>query len=1121
MAIDFKKFFKSIGIKSFQDLAKVSAITGVNAQELSRHLLTLDKSFGITGPAADKFMGSFVSYGKEIGDVGKGLSGMDTILETMGEHAAIVSGGKKLKAEELNKFAVSTVNFSRALYKVTGDAEGAQKAAIELGKDIITSRKDFNNLFAGTAKDVSQFTLSLGIAEGDIGKAFKDMKKGPAEFTAGLVKMYQEVKNNKALSPQEIAQRTNFIRGQLEGVYKGNTATVMKMLENGDDVTLKMLSATDGAKDSLTKLGKEYKTGYTLADRYNLATDRFVKSFRDIGRSEATKFVAGATVEFGKLNKQLADMAADKTSTMGKVITKMSEIHQLGGLALLPQTIRPMAAAFGTLAQAMMPTVQALGSFGISVKDLFSPVGLLIAAVGSLGTWFLSLKVAGKSTAESFNIMADGITGFFKDIPGLIDRGLAWIDSFFDSLDDDISDAVGKVDWGQKWKDMFDAASAAFSKIGDVLSKLATAIWQGLGSGFDPNKQVAKTGLEKIGQKIGQGLRKAWDWVVDFAKKEIFPRIAMFANGLYGALTDAVDPSKSDNGYYSVGATIGGALKGIWHDYIAPAGEFVWKQIKNLFSGFWSSLWGNPIDEASGAAGVAGGVIGGAINSAIDVAWGAVMGVVANNPGYLMILAGMAGLSAGAALGPWGAIIGGLAGVAFGGAFAIYAGGASAEALGNSMADDVLKSLDIASSKMEGQGKAKVSGVIKNIFAEGGNIQAMGDNFQQAMATFDNWSSAMMKDSDKKIAAAKNAGDDFKANKLATDAADTKIYLSNIDKVVSGYSNIYHVSNAKALSDLSEAMNDGTFLAKAASLKYVGALKDIETTSDAMGKKSAQSVKDFASNFVESFNDIKNNGIGVSDTLKTIGSQADEYKNKAAAFLGLGVTKSQPKKAAKEKVKSESKAMELMSKADADKYFSEPVFKKALQDAAKNLDAPVRKTVEEVLGYAFGNAYDKIKKSTKKFTMELISGDGGFTKLVDDIKNKLTTMWDTIVSKMKDGVAAIKSNVLEVSNSLATMIGSMEVVGFGKSITAEYKGGSSSEGPAELPEGTDENTSILYNAIHKPDWYLDYRGTFLSEMMALRTSVNNVNDALKAKGGITGGMNTSGSKTGAKTNKSS
>lgn len=484
------KYLGAMGIKSAAELAKFTAVTGVSGDMLSDVARQMGTQFKMTDEQIKAVTSSFTQAGQAMGNVGGTLQDMPKMMEQI-QRRAVTMGGA-LDPDELAKYAQSTAALAAGFYKMGNSEEKAREMALGMSDTMIKARENFSGLFAGTEQELGPFVEGLGIATGDVQNAFQAMKQGPDEFMSGMAQMVLQSKKAGKFN----AAQFNLMQGQLQKVFGDSTPAVMQFLTTADDATLEMMGTIKKADKSLGKLADEgFSTGRTLEDSFGLMKDQFIMSFRDIGRSSAEDFVKKTGEQFKIFNDQMKGIVS-KGGPLAAVVTKFSEIHQIGAMALLPQTLRPLAAVFGTMAKELGPVLGVLGSLGFRLNMLASPATIILAAFALLAGWFVKLRLEGKSTGDAFKIMAVKITETAQKLWLVAKK---WVGKLFEYL--------ASVDWVGVFSKIFDALVFVWKTAGSLLRKI-------------PWAKIFKGALKVVGNILewvaSEGFRKALVNVFDF-----------------------------------------------------------------------------------------------------------------------------------------------------------------------------------------------------------------------------------------------------------------------------------------------------------------------------------------------------------------------------------------------------------------------------------------------------------------------------------------------------------------------------------------------------------------------------------------------------------------------------
>jgi len=509
---DSMEEMRAVGISSAASLAKLAEVSGVNAKEFSLMLKNMSK-MGLAGDQIKNVVGSFTAMGRVTGDVGGALGALPEILEHIGKQLAITGG--EMDPKRMAEFAAQTAGLAAGLGKMGLSADKARGTAMELAGSIVEAQEHFYNLTAGTAEDLPALAKELAISTGQITGSFEMMRSGPQGFVEGLMNISKEVK----ASGGNVEEFTKFLRARLKQAGIGGIDPLINLMTQADDTIFAAMKTTEKATDSVGKLGEEgHTTGRTLQEAFEMAQQQMETSFRSIGNARQ-KFVRDSVKEFGRVAQSLKAIAA-KGGPMGEMVTLMSDMHSLGSLALLPETLRPMAAVLGTILQQIGPIIAGFGALVMFFPKMMLYLGPVVAILGFFTTQLLAARMETDSWAEAF-------TKAGENIKAKLSKWGGWITGFFDKVGEAIPNALDKVstlfsDWLDR---LLETGVGGQSRLLDSFLNFAKSIGKNLG-------KVGKAFL-KFGAAITGALAKAAetiDWADFF--QTLFASIGRAVSGV-------------------------------------------------------------------------------------------------------------------------------------------------------------------------------------------------------------------------------------------------------------------------------------------------------------------------------------------------------------------------------------------------------------------------------------------------------------------------------------------------------------------------------------------------------------------------------------------------------------
>lgn len=580
----------AMGFKSAKEVAKFSSAFGVSADLLRNSGRRMRKEFKMGDEQINQLIGSWTKMGQETGDVGKALNEMPQLLDQLSRSASTM--GQKLDPQELADYGAGMAALAAGFFQVYEDADKAREAAFTISETMISAKEDFHSMFAGTKDDISGFHKALGIATGDIGKAFKTMTQGPDQFIAGVAGMVQQAKR----ADKDIDFR--MLRGQLESVFGADKAAqLVNFFRVADDSILGMMKDVKKAPADLGKMAKEgFRSGRTLAESFELTKDRFIVSFRAISRTHAREFVKETGKEFGKFTKRLKELSA-KGGPMGMLVDKMSEMHQLGALALIPKTLRPMATVFGEMASQLTPAATAMGALGFRLKMLANPFLLVAAAAGGLYALFRSNKKTIENASTAYAQQEKTLKKLNKSLSRRRKGTLAYqkVAEKIEELETRMADTRKYVQVSKNYKMQTEAVKTLQDRLGkynkdsEKGKKIAAQLEQAEKKLAKTRELIAGEARQKTIAQIESAIQNAIVKIGLVGKalfekmKEWWPLVEDFIIGMWDSLILGVDPTKGGKDPATQwGLKLGAALR---HGLRVAADAVV-----KYFKGWWSNI---------------------------------------------------------------------------------------------------------------------------------------------------------------------------------------------------------------------------------------------------------------------------------------------------------------------------------------------------------------------------------------------------------------------------------------------------------------------------------------------------------------------------------------------------
>lgn len=568
------KALKAVGITSAKSAVQVAEVYNIDPDQFGNQLTTLQTEFGFTGKELNNLVGSMVAFGKSTGNVKGSLEKMPEMIEMLRKRTHAL--GKELSGSELAEYATQTQALAAGFYAITQDEGEAQKQAMAVADALIQADTNLGGIFAGTQVDLSDMMKGLGIATGSLDNTFKLLKKGPQGFVQGMAEMVAASGGWGKMTGEQV----NFVHKQLSDALGEDSANQMvTFFEKADVATLKAMADVKDATVNLGKMGKEgHSTGITLQESFERMQQGFITTFRKVGRKEARAFVKDTGEQFKAFNKTIARVA-EEGGPLGAIVTKFSEMHQIGALALLPETLRPMAAIFGTMLGEATPLIGAMGSLGLRFSHLTNPLTLAVAGFGLLA-W--SMKAAEKQALKTDKV-------FIKESKNLvalekIQKRLQKQGKNTQQLDAQILAQRTKVASVEK-----NVIIAAKEKNRKQLASVTKGIIEKVGVFFSALPEIFRgvwATVEEMWPEIGPPIYRALVQAFEWVKAVAWPAAKAFIKGVWNGVVDGVDPAMEK--------TVGGQLGAKFGNILREGLIFAYGAVRTYLKEWWSrmgSIW--------------------------------------------------------------------------------------------------------------------------------------------------------------------------------------------------------------------------------------------------------------------------------------------------------------------------------------------------------------------------------------------------------------------------------------------------------------------------------------------------------------------------------------------------
>lgn len=411
--------FRAVGIASANMLARFSAVTGASSDLMRNSLLQARREFGMNDEQLQTLMHSTVAMGRFTGDVTGALNGMTETMQHLRQAAA--QSGVELTAERMRQFTLGTNRAAAALFVFSQNSDDARQGANQIASSLLGAERQIQGLLAGTQDDLPALASELGIATGDIQRSFQLMQSGPDGFMSGLTQMVGAARATGRPMGAAMNQLLQRLTGAMDeqGANRIMTFVQQSMAQGTAGVDRAM--AQMGERQNLRAMAAAHATGRTMQEEFERMNEQFTMSFRGLSRRAVGPFMRDTQTAFTQFNASLRAVVQDG-GPLGQLVERLSLVHQMGAVALLPPDARPFAAVFGSVANSMAPAVSALGSMGFRLGMLLNPMSLIAVAVGFVAVQFGALFLKTKNAGKAFVLLQERITTFTSSAVAFIER---------------------------------------------------------------------------------------------------------------------------------------------------------------------------------------------------------------------------------------------------------------------------------------------------------------------------------------------------------------------------------------------------------------------------------------------------------------------------------------------------------------------------------------------------------------------------------------------------------------------------------------------------------------------------------------------------------------------------
>lgn len=469
-----QKEFQALGIKTASQAAKMAESLGMDPQALAGALRKATQQFGMTADQAAQLTSSLREMGADGGVASEMVMQLGDVLDSAS--GATDQFGELLKGDALQQYAMGIVTAGAGLYTFTQDSKQAMDISKSLAKRMQEAGDEWNSMMSGAGgsfPEMNKMMMRFGL---NVDDTFKMMASSPDGLVRGLAQLQKGMKDS-GMTQQEYMTEVGRLRPYLTKALGDKAAAdlVLRMGQNWEasgDAMLATMDRVRGAKADFGKLADEaHSTGRTLQEEFDRMKEAGVMGFRAIGREAAVSFVKDTGEAFKQFNKQLKTVAK-KGGFLGSIVTKLSEMHQIGAYALIPKTLRPMAVLFGEISSQVLPLVGSLAPLVGGLAPLFvgmggpmmavtAAAGLMIVPLTLVGLRLGQLMMEGKTFSQALDQLGKDIQSFANTALDKLGKGVDYVYNQFN-----------KVDWKALFGKIFTAIKAVFTGDFDLLGSL-------------------------------------------------------------------------------------------------------------------------------------------------------------------------------------------------------------------------------------------------------------------------------------------------------------------------------------------------------------------------------------------------------------------------------------------------------------------------------------------------------------------------------------------------------------------------------------------------------------------------------------------------------------------------
>lgn len=560
--VDIVKVMGAKGMKgAIQDLIRVTAVYGIEGEQLSLVMSGLIKGFDFTEDGVRGLYDSVAALGKMFNMGNEAIAATPAIFESLNQELA--DFGRRAKPKDIEKLTTSIVALGGGLKEALGmPAESALELARSVFTTVMGERKNIMNMFRGVDGEMGDFARQLTETGGSVEGMFQMIQGDPLKFMETLREMGKQAQatgGTTGIAFQRLNATINSTLGpNVAFAVQGNWDKV-------SDTMAKIPTTLQNAEGAFVDTAKTaHKTGLTTQEGWDRMMESMRSKLMKISGPVRKQWVKSMRKGFGSTIGIIQKMAGDegpdgKPSAMSQFVQKLLLAKDVGVSAFFPM-LGKMSTLFGGIATSMFPAMTALGSMGIS----FGKLGRMAFAGGGLFVLFQLLKNGPEEVLAGIKNMWSTLRAFVKEIAPGVDKVLGVVEEFFTTLSkgEGLTKAFKNLFANINWDSIKDSLVSGFKTVmgwvrqipvGDILVGVKGLFEKVMG-------WIQKIDFQKIFGALSRAIASVpWGKVVSGA----FSIVKGLAVGAVGLIKSFILGTDWKAVATAVGNALGSAIRGI------------------------------------------------------------------------------------------------------------------------------------------------------------------------------------------------------------------------------------------------------------------------------------------------------------------------------------------------------------------------------------------------------------------------------------------------------------------------------------------------------------------------------------------------------------------------------